>query len=403
MKTTPFCRIAFLAMLISSAACLVPPTARAETFVLKNGGTVVGEVLNPDAVPRNTWEIRTDSGIVLSLAPKDVERRHSDEKDALSEYKSFAPLRPDTVESHRELADWCKENRLAEQMRDHLLRIVELDPDNAEARRRLGHEKIDGIWMTRKEKNLALGYVRYRGGWWTQQEVDLMEQAEKKGETLKNWRNAFKKSRETLLADAGARERFLEIENPEAVPALVEMLNSETHPELRILCIRALSRIGTPGAVREIGRWSMEGQEPVGEVREVCYDEIRKHPEALPLIGRYYAGFLDPRRNGPDVINKAATGMRRIGARTLVPELIDALVTRHDWERTVTNQGNVNAGSGVLNWGVKKETGTDVSENREVLRALIELTGQNFGFNAELWKSWWIRDRKTPTFDLRRG
>ncbi len=99
----------------------------------------------------------------------------------------------------------------------------------------------------------------------------------------------------------------------------------------------------------------------------------------------------------------AAVAIAKIGARTMVPELIEALSTTHRWKKKIVNQGNVNLGSGGLVWGEETVEGEDRFDNQDVRRALVELTGQDFSFDKNAWKNWLMQSRKTPVFDARRG
>jgi hypothetical protein len=42
-------------------------------------------------------------------------------------------------------------------------------------------------------------------------------------------------------------------------------------------------------------------------------------------------------------------------------------------------------------------------KNQQVLEALIELTGQNFGWDLAAWRVWLARQRAPASIDLRRG
>lgn len=378
---------------------------RADVLTLKDGGTVEGKFLNPQEVPRAVFEMQTESGIIVSVPVQFAERSPRRLRDVEVEYEQFAPLREDTIENHRELAVWCTDRQLTDQKNAHWNRILQLDPENAEAHQRLGHQKIDGLWTTREEQNIARGYIRYDGSWKTQQEIDIQEQSKQAKAAALQWKRQLDQMRASLAGNMAARERIAAIDDPYAIAPLVEKLSQDNSADARILYIKALSNIDTPAAVMQIAGWAIGGKEKVPDVLEVCYAEIRKHPESIPLVGRNYASYLDPSRSDNALINRAAYGIGKIGARSMVPELIEALVTTHKWKRTVQNQGNVGRGNGVsgLAWGNTEITGADTLENPEVRRALNELTGQDFGYDKAGWKQWLIQIRKTPTFDARRG
>jgi hypothetical protein len=70
----------------------------------------------------------------------------------LDEYRQRRSEAVDTVAGQLALADWCSRNKLDDQERAHLSRVVELSPDHAVARERLGHLLVDGQWLTADQR-----------------------------------------------------------------------------------------------------------------------------------------------------------------------------------------------------------------------------------------------------------
>ena len=54
----------------------------------------------------------------------------------------------DTAEDQYQLGTWCEKQRLKEQARAHFTRAIQLDPDHAAARGRLGYALIAGQWQS---------------------------------------------------------------------------------------------------------------------------------------------------------------------------------------------------------------------------------------------------------------
>jgi hypothetical protein len=91
--------------------------------------------------------------------------------------------------------------------------------------------------------------------------------------------------------------------------------------------------------------------------------------------------------------------------------LIDALVTTHTFVvqkgqpgQTQATFGNLPGGGGGYNFGgssteiIKKRF-----ENRDVLQALVDLTGgTSFNFDVKAWKYWYVGQKKPKTLDARR-
>ena len=85
---------------------------------------------------------------------------------------------PNTVEAHREMAAWCKKNRL-KQRQHHLERLLELDPTDEAALLSLGYQRHHGQWMTRDKIMTARGMRKYDGDFRTPQDISLRERTKK--------------------------------------------------------------------------------------------------------------------------------------------------------------------------------------------------------------------------------
>ena len=384
---------------------LVASSLFADVFVLKDAGTLDGELLNPDEVPRKTYNVRTIDGVEMSLDAKQVERVRKGEKESVTEYDAFAPFLENTVENHLEIAEWCRQHQLPDLRKRHLYRVLDLDPDNKTVRQLLGHIKLqDGSWTTREEVLIGKGMIQVGNSWKTQQQKDLEEHFEKRGKLEKEWIRRVDVLRSNVRSNAGSRVELASIDDPLAAGALTRALPNESSPEIRILLIQALGNVGTSAALHEVARWSIG--EPNDEVRRTCYDVLKKHPAALPAIVGFYSRHLRA-ENGPLVINRAAFAIGQLGGHSAIPQLIDVLVTTHTETKVVQAQGpsmnsGMNSSSG-LDWGSRTVKIDRNISNQEVRHALMLLTGEDFLFNKDAWKTWLIQSRRTPTFDARRG
>ena len=172
--------------LTAAVICCLSPAVRAEVFHLANGGEVRGEVLNPDESPRSHYVIKTAQGGKISLPAEQVKKVDKQSADEI-EYDRLAAVAPDTVQGQWELAEFCRENHLTAQRTKHLERIIQLDPDHAEARRALGYSRVKGEWITVEEGMDAQGRKRYKGAWRLPQEIELMERTRKEELGQKEW------------------------------------------------------------------------------------------------------------------------------------------------------------------------------------------------------------------------
>jgi hypothetical protein len=392
-------------MLAGSAFLFAGPIATArgdvQIFSLRNGDTLRGELLNPEQKPRMSYRIKTDSGAVLTLDNKEVvDVEHPTE--ALSHYRAHAPLMPDSIEKHLEMAKWCRERSLTEYGERHLKRILELDPDHEEAHQLLGHIRKEGQWTTQEQELTRRGYVRYKGRWRLPQEVALAEQEEAYDRKVGEFRMKLKKLRKALKGNNSSQavSAIVSVKDPVAIEPLTEELREESNDSVRLLYLRALKNIGTTRAMGEIARWSVE--EPIGDIRLSCIEMLQGDPAAT----RFYMNYLDSPRNG--TVNLAGYALGQLGDKTAIPALINALVTEHqivlEKGSDQTQAGFDNRGGGGLSMGKTTKVIDRQFQNRAVLEALVELAdGPNFGFDESRWQSWWRNQRRIGYFNARRG
>lgn len=128
--------------LLASSAALLLAFAESATAV---------ETKKPDANAQH-WrngEVRwLQRWVRFDELPSDIAR-------ALAFYEKTRDAYPTTVEGRLALADWCAKHRLADQERAHLTQVLELEPDHAAARARLGFVPVNDGWMSKHELELA--------------------------------------------------------------------------------------------------------------------------------------------------------------------------------------------------------------------------------------------------------
>ncbi len=403
MLRLPVVRARYLAL----TALLVATSGQAvsaDVFVLENAAELRGELLNPSEIPREKFVIKTALGGVLTIE-RDRVKQHRLESAKLLEYQRRHPAQPDTVEGHWELAEWCRTERLEQQRETHLERIIQLEPNHELARRALGYTfvKQEQRWMTQEQRMVERGYVRYKGRWCLPQEVQLMEEGRKNELAEKEWFRKLKLWRGWLDTDRAveARAGFQQTTDPYALAALTYYLDPENEPipAARVLYVETVSRIQSPAALLLLARVSLD--DPVEEVRLTCLDRLveRKHPDVV----RHYVGKLRSKDNS--LINRAALGLAAMNDPSAVPPLIDALVTHHKF-RIVSGSGRTTStfGSGGSGFSAGQSVTyvTREARNEAVRDALIRISGANFGFDTNAWKSWLATQRNINNIDARR-
>ncbi len=387
-------------------------SAQADVFVLIGGGRVVGELVNREESPRRQYVVQVADGAKVTLEAAQVRQVLRPRAEEV-EYERIRPTYADTAAAQWELAQWCREHRLTAQRELHLRRVIELDPNHAEARHALGYSQIDGQWATRAEVMTQRGYQLYKGQWKLPQEIELAESKRKQEAAQQEWMQKLKRWRSWLGSDRQqqAGENIRAIHDPLAVKGLAMGLRNDSAPPARLLYIEALAKIDTPEAAKALAIASIS--DPVEEVRLTCLDrlQVKRRPEVVA----YYVGKLKDKDN--QVVNLAAIGLGRMRDLSAIGPLIDALVTVHKFK--IVKPGGDNAmggtfgtgprGSGAPSGGIGMSAGggpTLVRQsipNQAVLDALLALTGQNFNFDKQAWKYWYAAQKKSPaSLDARR-
>jgi len=415
-------------------------TASADFITLRSGGEIRGELqseaksigLNSPGKarlgqPGDVVSIRTLSGALVAVGKADVEsvvRRRM----VLEEYETLRRAAPDTLEAQWDLAEWCRQKSLPKERESHLRAVVAIDPENVAAHRGLGHTKDrQGHWASQDEVMTARGYVKYKGKYVLPQELELMQQDERISEAEKGW---FKRVRTLHLwldgdrADrqADAVKQLKEIRDPDAVPALSKYFKSVPNADQRMLYVEVLTRI--------------IGDKPVPAlVLQSLWDEskdIRNASVAGILqkdVGKALPYYLRALKNGLNIIvNRAGDALGQLGNDTVIPQMINALVTRHVYTELVPDGGvGATVGGGMVQSGqsplpanielllaagqlpmgvqvnypatpvrMKEITYEKDERNASVLEALNQLTGQDFGYDEATWRKWFNAQHNSP-------
>jgi hypothetical protein len=415
---------------------------RADYITLRSGGEIRGELLSglnraegksKSRGDRSREErsefisIRTLSGATVAVETDEVEsvvRRRM----VLEEYETLRRATPDTVEAQWDLAEWCRQKSLAKERETHLRAVVALDPEHTAAHRGLGHiHDSQGRWSTRDEMMTSRGYVKYKGKYVLPQELELIQQDERVSEAEKVW---FRRVRQLHgWLDSGRTDRhsealkqLKEIHDPDAVPALSKTFKTVANEEQRLLYVEILTRIIGDKPVPALVLQSLWDESQ--DIRSTAIGGLLRKDvsKALP----YYLRAL---KNGLNIIvNRAGDALAHLGNDAVVPQLINALVTRHVYTELVpdgapgisTNGAMVPVGqpilppnielllaTGQLPQGVRveypatpvrmKEVTYEKDErNPSVLGALSQITGQDFGFDESTWRRWYNSQRNNP-------
>jgi hypothetical protein len=391
----------FLLSLLGCAAALGAASAQADIFKLKSGGEVRGELSNEDQSPRTSYVVQPYAGGELTL-PAEVVTKVVRQRPIEVEYERAKVKLPDTVDAHWKIAEWCLENKLFGNRDIHLQRIIELDPDHADARLRLGYSRVGQRWLTLEEKMKDEGRVKHGNRWVLPQELDLIKKKEAGEAAQRDWHKKLALWRRWLDGDkAGAAKReILDIKDQAADKPLITKLESEKDQRIRELYAEALGNLSTPDAVKTLVEYSIN--DPSRLFREHCREIIEKHKPATARA--QFEKALKDKDNL--VVNRGAIGLRRLGDTAAVRPLIDALVTKHKFVVSTGSGGPGSisptfsrdssggfGGAGLSSGGGPKVIYRNLN-NDEVLAALVKLTGQDFDFDVAAWNSWYAANKQ---------
>ncbi len=389
-----------------------PVVVRGEVFVLKSGGQIEGEHLNPNRERGQPYQVRTSEGVKLALADGAVQRVIV-KTDLDKQYEALLPKLANTAEAQWSMAEWCKEAGLLQQRRRHLQAVIAIDPDHVEARKALGYQRRGSRWLTAEEYMASVGYVRYKGGWRTQQEVEIESRQAQQVLAVKKLRKDIYMWLEQMASGGrnkdSAERNLAAIDEEEAAPALAEIVgDSKQSVATRKRCLQILAKL-PPGMARgTLVQVAMSDAD--ASLQDACLDELKR--DGSPAVMAEFVGELKSKDNVR--VNRAADCLARLGNKDATLPLIGALVTEH---RFIIQQGNSPPGSmtttfsqsgspggGGMSMGGKPQVIKKQLQNSSVRSALSLLhpTAPNNQFDIEAWRAWYTQSQTTAGVDLRR-
>lgn len=382
-----------------------------DTVELKSGSQLTGRILtNQKENGRDYLIFETSSGGKLKLDVRKLVKRIN---KIVPEYNELLDtMDPKSPDHHWQMYEWCKNyekgnSRFKREMEFHLLRILELDPTDNQAMKRLGVERYDGQLMKREHKYSGHGYVRVTGGWIPELHLQIMEanssakaQMSHKRNEMKLWKRQLGKASIPVLQKA-----LDNIANPSLVGEIYEMAMQETDPEMRGVYINSLGTVASSPAQNALIYFSIADEDPVN--RDLATSLLLQPHYNRSTSAAVTAGFLKSNNNYH--VNRAALLLRELDQLHVVNQLADAIVTTHeiatgnDPNRTTAGQqSGGNSSGGTFRMGSGGPAVVErVFENKEVLNALRAITKQSFGPDPYTWKAWYTNQHTIERIDLR--
>ncbi len=383
---------------------------RADVFELTGGGRLEGKLLPADDANKLHCTIELSAGGRVTISRSQVAKIETI-TDAVAEYQKLARMSPDTVDAHWKLSEWCREHKLREERRQHLDRILELNPKHANARTALGFHQKNGQWMNRDDVMASRGLVLFDGKYVTPQQVELLKQQKESKVTQVDWINRIEQLRRWLIGKrqdraSQAHAEIQAIRDPQAAEAVVATLRRENDPQLKRLWIETAARLNHHVALDALVHLSL--YDPSDEVRHQCLEHLVK--SRRPGLVTPYIRALKDKDN--EIVNRAGAALGQIGDRDAIGPLIDALITKHKFKVSDANPdqqaytfSNEGGGSGAFSFGGSNAPQVVVQSlrNRLVLDALLNLAGDaNFDYDQVQWRGWLAAQAKATAVDVRR-
>lgn len=157
--------------LLGVAALLLAPQSSADTVFKKDGGKIRGTI-----VEENSAYVKIKAyGSVYTIKRRDIQRVERDGDSSNEFQKRKRKLKSHDDKGWLELGFWCQDNDFLPESIDCFYKVLEINPDNAEAHYELGHRKLRGQWVPAREYFAAKGYVRYQGMWVTKGDKEKYE------------------------------------------------------------------------------------------------------------------------------------------------------------------------------------------------------------------------------------
>jgi hypothetical protein len=158
-----------LRLTILALCCLLASSARADRVFLKGGAVLDGKVTESDG----KVVVQVESGS-LSFRKDEIDRIERGATQDERFEQQLAKIRPGDVAALLKLADFCRDHEMPAREREVLRKVIEADPNHAEARARLGFVRTEAGWVTRVEQRRNEGLVQYQGQWVTRaQKLEL--------------------------------------------------------------------------------------------------------------------------------------------------------------------------------------------------------------------------------------
>ena len=301
------------------------------------------------------------------LTTEQVEKMKEGDR-RLAAYDQLRQTGSGDVNSHFRLANWCRSNGLRDRERAHLTRVIDLTPDNSEARRRLGFKKFGEQWVTREE--LKRFQIRRKTA-----------QA-----SLRKWRKKLTAIRNGLLSNRNAHrtraaKRLRQLKDPNVIPA-VEQLLSRQKAEIARVVVDYLSQTQSNSQGTRSLVWHSVAS-PWTLVRDAAANSLaqRKREDYVRLLLNGIRHTIEMQAT----LARTTKGVSFLRLRLMSENqsIRRVLVRDTRLDENATQQARRQLDKNTMENAKKQEW------NERIFRTLSRTTGKTLPANATAWWKWW--------------
>jgi hypothetical protein len=304
---------------------------------------------------------------------------------ARAAYRRQREKTSDTVAGHLELARGCLEKKLLPEARAHYTRVLELSPDHAEAREKLGFRRVDGAWLSQREIAAA------------------RDRAAKALADMNEWRPKLETLRKHFMSTNAkvseqAEQEVFSIYTPAAVPAIEVVLASHSEKTAQ-LAVSALAKMTSTEStvslarqalfspwlfVRQAAAEKLQGRE-IDHYAPVLLAEMHTPVQTRAELFRGPRGRLMYRhmlyREGQDnrELSVFDTAYQRI-----------ALPGSNAAETLSRAVGDAARSAAAREAAIAQENARAEESNGRICQLLSYTSGQTMPPQPQLWWTWWL-------------
>ncbi len=301
----------------------------------------------------------------------------------LQKYHARRGEAENTAESQLRLANWCREMDLPAQEVAHLNRVIQLNPNHTQARRRLGYVQVDGIWVTRQEMYEARVDAR-----------NIMKNMAKWRPRMHELRSQM--AQRSIKKQEAAAQQILALSDATAIPAMEDILSADENTAK--LVVKALSNMKETEAAVSLARHSVFS--PFASVREEAALALQDRPFAdfvpVMLSAMYLPvmSFLDVEMSeqGRLVYRHRFLREGQSERQLLDTETQYERLGRQNGDRRETLSRAVSDARGRAQQREQQVARQNVRTqqmNDRIASSLRTATGQSFGSAPRDWWNWW--------------